>query len=79
MAYLVATRRGQLGFTPEQETAILDAQEDQGAILERLAKNADDQERMRTLTIVAAVGGFIYTLARLGELAAQMRRPRTSE
>ena len=59
----------QLGFTPEQEASILKTSE-------RTRDFIEAQEQVRTLMIAGTVAGFLYTLARFGELAMQVRRQR---
>lgn len=68
--------RGALGFTPEQETEILSTQRAYGSKLDELVDGARAAERMRMITIVATIGGLLYTMARFGELVAGFREKR---
>lgn len=69
-------RRGGLGFTPDEEKEILAGQRASSGQLKELVDQARSAERIRTITIVATVGGLVYTLARIGELVAGVRARR---
>lgn len=68
--------RGGLGFTPEQETELLTAQRAYGPKIDKLVEQAEAAERIRLFTIIATIGGALYTLARMGELIVDWRMKR---
>lgn len=68
-----------LGFTPEQETELLSTQRAHGSQLQELVDGARAAERMRTITIIATVGGLLYSLARIGEFVADAREKRRAK
>lgn len=69
------TRHG-LGFTPDEEKSLLAAaksEQDETPKLDEILDILRRQDKLRTITTIAAVGGALYTLARLGELIAAIR------
>jgi hypothetical protein len=65
-----------LGFTPDEEREVVLAARSEVAeekkvdeILEILRR----QDQLRTITTIAAVGGALFTLAKLGEFVAVLR------
>lgn len=67
------------GFTPEQEAEILSAHKRHEDKLDELTASARRTETLRTITVIATVGGFVYTLARVGELIAAFREKRRAK
>jgi hypothetical protein len=68
-----------IGFTPDEERELLASQRQGTAAVTDLTAWTRRQDTIRTITIVSIVGGFIYTLARMGDLVAQMRARRRSQ
>lgn len=69
MAY-VATG---LGFTPDEERSLLSSTSRADAVLERIEGFVEAQEKIRMITIGAAIIGIVYSLAQFGELTARLR------
>ena len=62
------------GFTPEQETQLLDASSRQGASIDELRAWTEKADRIRTLTTIGLVAGLVLTMMRMGDLAISWRR-----
>lgn len=62
-----------LGFTPEEEQQLLAAEADEGKKLDELLEISRRADAMRTITMIATIGGALYSLARLGELISGHR------
>lgn len=67
------------GFTPEQEAEILAGQRRVVSSADELTAWTRKQDAIRTITIVSIVGGLIFTMARMGDLVAQIRARRQKE
>ena len=66
----------QAGFTPEEERELLTSQAMVKTQTADLTAWTQRQDTIRTITIVSIVAGFIFTLARTGDLVAQIRARR---
>ena len=72
------TRSG-LGFTPEEEKLLLStvqSETDEQKKLDEMLEILRRQDQLKMITAVAAIGGALYSLARIGELVAALRAKR---
>jgi hypothetical protein len=67
------------GFTPDEEKTLLTSSASQGTAVAELTAWTQRQDTIRNITIISIVGGLIYTLARMGDLVAQMRARRRGQ
>jgi hypothetical protein len=65
-----------VGFTPDEEQELLTAQRQVAASSVELTAWTKKQDTIRTITIVSIIGGLLFTMARMGDLVAQMRARR---
>jgi hypothetical protein len=68
--------RGALGFTTDEEKEILLSARGDAARSSKVDESLRilrEQERLKLITTIAAIGGSLYTLAKFGELISSMR------
>lgn len=66
--------RTALGFTTDEEKEILaSVRAPVAPRIDEALRILREQERLKLITTIAAVGGALYTLARFGELIGAMR------
>lgn len=64
------------GFTPEEERELLESQRGTRTATDELTAWTRRQDTIRTITIVSIIGGILFTMARMGDLVAQIRARR---
>lgn len=72
---------GALGFTPEEERELIVAARGEAAEEKKQDEMLEilrGQERLRMITAGATIVGLLYTLARMGDFVAELRRRRSA-
>ena len=67
--------RAALGFTADEEHAILAAQDAQAKEMQRVQDLLARQERLRKIALYATAGGALFAAIRLGIIFRGRRRP----